>query len=53
MKWVDEAFEGDIDAQQIGGISAIKQNYFLEKQQMNGLRSHIVRRMATFLLDIT
>ena len=53
MKWVDEAFEGDIDAQQIGGISAIKQNYFLEKQQMNGLPSHIVRRVATFLLDIT
>ena len=53
MKLVDEAFEGDTDAQQIGGISAIKHNLLLEKQQMNGLPSHIVRRMATFLSDIT
>ena len=53
MKLVDEAFEGDTDAQQIGEISAIKHNLLLEKQQMNGLPSHIVRRMATFLSDIT
>ena len=53
MKWVDEALEGDIDALQIGGISEIKHNLSLEKQQINGLPSHIVRWMATFLLDIT
>ena len=89
MKWVDETFEGEIDAKQFGGISGtyttdvlvelvyiwykatdklnsyvrvvmldfskafdfINHHLLLDKLQLYGLPAHILRWMATFLLD--